>query len=167
MAIEIERKFLVASDAWRAQAAGEGERYLQGYLAIGERSVVRVRIAGERRAWIGVKEHRIGRARGEYEYPIPVADARELLQLVIGRLVEKNRYRVPHAGQVWELDEFLGANAGLVVAEIELAAAEEEFERPSWLGAEVTAERAYYNAALALHPWTEWENAELRRNESE
>ncbi|HEX5314146.1 MAG TPA: CYTH domain-containing protein, partial [Gammaproteobacteria bacterium] len=146
----------VTSDAWRAQTADRGERYLQGYLAIGEHSVVRVRIAGERRAWIGVKEHRIGRARGEYEYPIPVGDARELLQLVTGALVEKNRYRVPHEGRLWELDEFLGANAGLVVAEIELSAADEEFGRPSWLGPEVTAERAYYNAALALRPWNEW-----------
>ncbi|MGH8427049.1 MAG: CYTH domain-containing protein [Gammaproteobacteria bacterium] len=160
MAIEIERKFLVADDGWREAASDTGEHYQQGYLAFTEHAVIRVRLADDGRAWIGVKEHRIGISRGEYEYAIPTADARELLALAQGTPIEKRRYRVPYSGHVWEVDEFLGANAGLVVAEIELKTVDASFEHPPWLGREVTAERRYYNAALALEPWRNWDERE-------
>lgn len=160
MGVEIERKFLVANDAWREGAERAFAYYRQGYLAYGEKAVVRVRIGGDDEAWICVKERRIGVSRGEYEYPIPANDARQLLGLAAGTVIEKRRHLVPHAEHRWEVDEFLGANAGLVLAEIELASEDEAFERPSWLGEEVSADPRYYNAALALNPWREWpENA--------
>ncbi|MGH8274987.1 MAG: CYTH domain-containing protein [Gammaproteobacteria bacterium] len=156
MAVEIERKFRVADDAWREAVNGSPMHYRQGYLALSERAVVRVRLSGENRAWLCVKERKVGASRGEYEYPISDEDAHELLDLAVGTVIEKRRHLVAHAGHTWEVDEFLGANAGLVVAEIELASEEEPFARPRWLGAEVTGEERYYNAALALHPWSEW-----------
>lgn len=157
---EIERKFLVAGAGWRARA-GAPQHLRQGYLALTERAVVRVRIAEPTTgAWLGVKEHRIGRAHGEFEYPIPPDDARELLELCSGSVIEKRRFRVPVAGHEWEVDEFLGANAGLVVAEIELRSEEEEFVQPAWLGREVTAERRFYNAALSVRPWRSWDVTE-------
>lgn len=159
MGVEIERKFLVAGEGWREAATRPPVRYRQAYIALGDKAVVRVRL-GEDRAWICVKERKVGVARGEYEYPIPADDARELLGLAEGTVIEKRRYLVSHAGHEWEVDEFLGANAGLVLAELELASADEAFARPSWLGKEVSADPRYYNAALALNPWREWpENA--------
>lgn len=160
MAVEIERKFLLRDGDWRRAAEGPAASYRQGYLAITDHAVVRVRLAADARAWIGVKERRVGRARREFEYPIPGADAAQLLELALGTVIEKRRYRVPHAGKLWEIDEFSGANSGLVVAEIELADADEEFERPPWLGREVTEDPAYYNVALALRPWREWNPAD-------
>lgn len=153
MAIEIERKFLVADDAWRGSVMAAPDRYRQGYLAVTERAVVRVRLADDGGAWLGVKERIVGPARGEYEYPIPAGDARELLGLSVGSVVEKRRYRIACGGREWEVDEFLGENAGLVVAEIELEHPGAAFERPPWLGREVTDDSAYYNVALALKPW--------------
>lgn len=156
MAVEIERKFLVTADAWRDAADGSSEHYRQGYLALSERAVVRVRLSATGAAWLCVKERRIGARRGEYEYPIPAVDARELLGLAGERVVEKRRYLVSYAAKRWEVDEFLGANTGLVVAEIELRSETEAFEPPPWLGVEVTGEERYYNAALAFHPLREW-----------
>lgn len=155
MATEIERKFLVCDGGWREQA-GAPQHLRQGYLALTERAVVRVRLAGEDAAWIGVKEHRIGRAHGEFEYLVPAQDARELLGLCGGTVIDKDRFRVAVAGHVWEVDEFLGENAGLVLAEIELASEGEDFVRPEWLGREVTEEPRYYNAALSQRPWRRW-----------
>lgn len=161
MPTEIERKFLVADASWRDQA-GVPQRLRQGYLALTERAVVRVRIAGRSAAWIGVKEHKIGRSHGEFEYPIPPPEARELLRLCSGNLVEKQRFRVPVAGHEWEIDEFLGANAGLVLAELELRREDESFAVPHWLGREVTTERRFYNAALSVRPWRSWPAAERK-----
>jgi adenylate cyclase len=158
MATEIERKFLVANDAWRERIGAPPVRYRQGYLALSSAAVVRVRLSDDARAWIGVKERKVGARRGEYEYPIPPADAAELLRLAVGALIEKRRYLVPHDGRNWEVDAFGGANAGLVIAEIELTRENEAFARPAWLGLEVTADERYYNAALALNPWREWES---------
>ncbi len=156
MPTEIERKFLVKGDAWRERAVGAPQELCQGYLALTDRAVVRVRTAGDEQAWIGVKEHRIGRAHGEYEYPVPVAEAREMLALCSGSLIEKRRFRIPQGRYVWEVDEFEGDNTGLVLAEIELDAVDDVFERPGWIGAEVTDDRRFYNAALSLHPWPEF-----------
>ena len=153
MPTEIERKFLVANADWRARVEGEPLHLRQGYLALTERAVVRVRIADESQAWLGVKEHRIGPSHGEYEYPIPVPEARELLDLCSGALIDKTRSRVPRGRHVWEVDEFHGDNAGLVLAEIELADADESFDLPVWVGREVTDDRRFYNASLTLAPW--------------
>lgn len=156
MPTEIERKFLVANADWREQAEGEPQHLCQGYLAMTERAVVRVRTADNKQAWLGVKEHRIGPAHGEYEYPIDVAHARELFDLCSGALIEKTRFRVPGGPHVWEVDEFHGDNDGLILAEIELGAVDESFELPAWAGREVTADRRFYNAALTLLPWREF-----------
>jgi adenylate cyclase len=159
MAVEIERKFLVADEAWRA-AADAGTRLVQGYLANTERASVRVRSAGTA-AWLSVKAMVRGLSRDEFEYAIPVAEAEHLLRtLCLPPLLEKVRYRVPVAGHVWEVDEFGGDNSGLVVAEIELRAEDESFMRPAWLGAEVTAAERYYNFRLAARPFSAWTAAE-------
>ena len=152
MGIEIERKFLVVGDAWR-QAPGTA--YAQGYLNRDKQRTVRVRVV-EDAAWLTVKGASVGATRAEFEYPIPVADARELLALCDGPLVRKTRRVLVHAGATWEIDEFEGDNAGLVVAEIELASEETHFEPPPWLGAEVTHDARYFNSNLAAAPYSTW-----------
>lgn len=155
MPVEIERKFLLASDAWRDEVT-RSRPMAQGYLAaLGGPASVRVRLDGAE-ARLNIKAAVVGAARAEYDYPMPQADAREMLeQLCVGR-VEKTRHYVERAPHVWEIDEFTGDNAGLVVAEIELAAVDERFDRPAWLGREVTDDARYYNHALALTPWRAW-----------
>lgn len=155
MALEIERKFLVAGDGWR-DAAHASRHMAQGYLNDQGRASVRVRIEGEQ-ANLNIKAMQIGSSRAEYEYSIPLAEAREILDgLTLTPPVEKTRYWVKHAGHTWEIDEFAGANAPLVVAELELDDPTADFERPDWLGAEVTDEARYYNHALAFYPYREW-----------
>jgi len=161
MGIEIERKFLVRGDGWRA-AAHEVLPMAQGYINDAasmqqgtQKASVRVRIQG-REAFLNLKSRELGHTRQEFDYPIPVEDARALLALCVGGLVDKRRHLVRHGGHLWEVDEFLGDNAGLVVAEIELDSAEEAFERPDWLGEEVTDDARYYNLALASHPYSRW-----------
>jgi adenylate cyclase len=160
MAIEIERKFLVTGDGWRA-AADAGTPLRQGYLSrvTGEgaaRSSVRVRTDGER-AYLNIKSATLGIRRQEYEYPLPLADAEAMLvELCIGAVVEKTRYHVPVGAHVWEVDVFAGANAGLVVAEIELDDEAEAFQHPAWLGAEVSDDPRYYNVCLAERPYRDW-----------
>ncbi len=154
MAHEIERKFLVRSDAYRAQ--GTAERYRQGYVRTGGPATVRVRIAGAR-GYLTLKGPTQGLTRAEFEYPIPLADAEVLLDTLCERpQIEKVRWRIPAGAHTWEVDEFLGENAGLVVAEIELTAEDEPFERPGWLGAEVTTDPRYRNSALARRPYRSW-----------
>lgn len=156
MATEIEHKFLVSDDRWRTQAAAS-RRFQQGYLCGDGPASVRVRIEGER-ANLNVKAAVIGTARAEYEYAIPLEDAREMLDtLCVAPPVIKTRHWVEHAGHTWEIDVFEGENAPLVVAEIELAAMDEAFERPDWLGAEVSDDHRYYNHALAFHPYSQWQ----------
>jgi len=165
MGIEIERKFLLASEAWRAQAT-RVERMAQGYLndaaAVreGRQNVsMRVRISADA-AWLNLKSRGLGALRQEFEYPIPLADAEALLALCVGGRIEKWRHQVVHEGHVWEIDEFLGDNAGLVVAEIELTAVDEAFVRPPWLGLEVTELARYYNLNLAERPYSRWRDEE-------
>lgn len=153
MGVEIERKFLVRSDAWRS--LGEPVLLRQGYLSSHKERVVRVRIEGEQGV-MTIKGRNVGAVRGEWEYPIPLADAAELLLLCEQPLIEKYRRRITHAGHVWEVDEFLGVNAGLVVAEIELDAEAEAFELPDWVGAEVTDDLRYLNSSLIKHPYSAW-----------
>ncbi len=157
MGMEIERKFLVADDSWRA-AARDAVPMRQGYLACNSECSVRIRVAGDRAA-CNVKGATLGVARPEFEFPLPVADARDMLDLFCrGRCLDKVRHLVPYGAHVWEVDVFSGANAGLVVAEIELGALDEPFERPPWLGAEVSEDHRYYNVCLIDHPYSAWGN---------
>jgi len=158
MGIEIERKFLVTGDAWRAAPA---VAYAQGYLNRDKDRTVRVRVV-QQQAWITIKGASTGATRAEFEYPIPLSDARQLLALCDGPLVRKLRRRIEHAGAIWEVDEFQGDNAGLVVAEIELASEQAKFERPAWLGAEVTHDPRYFNSNLAARPYATWPDARPR-----
>ena len=158
MGIEIERKFLVVGDGWRAAPAVP---YAQGYLNRDKQRTVRVRIVQDA-AWLTVKGVSVGATRAEFEYPIPVADAEQLLALCDGPIVRKSRRVIEHAGAKWEIDEFQGDNAGLVVAEIELPAEDAEFERPAWLGAEVTHDARYFNSSLATSPYSTWPEARAR-----
>jgi adenylate cyclase len=151
MGIEIERKFLVEGDGWKS-AAGEGLACRQGYLDSGKGTTVRVRIIGEQ-AFLTIKGATSGITRSEFEYGIPVSDAESLLALCGGAMVEKRRYFIKHAGRVWELDVFSGANAGLVMAEIELETEEQSFDLPEWAGPEVSADPRYRNGQLARHPF--------------
>lgn len=165
MGVEIERKFLVTGDGWRAQAhavvpMAQGYINDQAAMASGaQRASVRVRMAGSD-ASLNLKSNVLGHTRQEFDYPIPAADAADLLALCVGGLVEKRRHYVRHGTHLWEVDEFEGANAGLVVAEIELGHADEAFERPAWLGREVTEAPRYYNLALASRPYSRWSEAE-------
>lgn len=154
MGVEIERKFLVAGEGWR-QMATTRTCFSQGYLSRDPARTVRVRVAGDA-AFLTIKGATRGATRAEFEYAIPPADARQLLAMSDGPVVEKVRHLCPHAGMTWEVDEFLGANAGLIVAEIELQFESQSFDRPSWLGEEVTGDARYVNANLAVRPFTSW-----------
>ena len=152
MAIEIERKFLLANDTWRAQVQ-QSTRIAQGYLATDP--TVRVRIKGET-GFLTIKGKSLdGISRSEFEYPIPVADALELLKLC-PKVLDKTRHLVEFAGFTWEIDEFHGENAGLIVAELELPAVETPYSRPDWLGEEVTGDVRYYNSRLSQNPYCRW-----------
>jgi CYTH domain-containing protein len=153
MSQEIERKFLLRSDAWRDRATGV--TYRQGYLSSFPERTVRVRIAGNR-AFLTVKGITTRHSRPEFEYSVPVADAEQMLALCEGPLVEKTRYEIPHAGKTWQVDEYHGDNRGLILAEIELIAEDEKFDIPEWIGAEVSGDSRYYNSNLARHPFTTW-----------
>jgi len=157
---EIERKFLLTSDAWR-DLAHRRQVMSQGYLAGTERVSLRVRISGDH-AHLNIKSGGLVASRLEYEYEIPVDEARELLTLCAGPLVEKTRHYVEFGGFEWEVDEFAGTNAGLIVAELELDAEDQVFPRPAWIGAEVTHLRRYYNVSLVEHPFSAWTDAERR-----
>ena len=158
MAQEIERKFLLAGEGWRGLA--EGIAYRQGYLCAGMQRSVRVRIAGDL-GFLTIKGATIGAARSEYEYEIPLTDAREMLDALCPQpQIEKKRYTIPYLGFIWEIDEFFGQNQGLIVAEIELEREDQPFERPDWIGEEVTGDARYYNAALCEAPYTTWKTAQ-------
>lgn len=152
MGIEIERKFLVQGDSWK-KMADAGRPCQQGYLSSEKNRTVRVRVIG-RQAFLTIKGATSGITRAEFEYEIPVSDAEALLALC-DTVIQKVRHLIPHAGRVWELDVFSGANAGLIVAEIELESEGQPFELPEWVGAEVSGDPRYYNAALARHPLSE------------
>ncbi len=155
MALEIERKFLPRSEAWRQQVERSTE-IRQGYLAQDVQSAIRVRISGER-AHLNIKANIDGVHRHEFEYEIPLADAEALFRdMVRGPVIHKIRHELTVDGHLWEIDEFLGENAPLVVAEIELSHADEPFTRPDWLGEEVSRDSRYFNSQLALRPYSRW-----------
>lgn len=163
MAQEIERKFLVVSNSWRKKAIGQP--YCQGYIATAKPGQsVRVRIAGSQ-GYLTVKGPVRGLSRPEFEYAIPLSDAQEMLETLCDRpFIEKIRYRLPASEPatepdsevVWEIDEFSGENAGLVVAEVELSSEHQQITLPEWIGREVTGETRYYNASLVKHPFSQW-----------
>lgn len=154
MPLEIERKFLVTSDVWRS--LGTPVRMRQGYLSNDIERTVRVRVSGDR-ARLTVKGKNTGAVRNEFEYEIPIADAEIMLEsMALRPLIEKTRTTVRFGGHVWEVDAFEGDNAGLVVAEIELSDEHEPFEKPEWVGEEVTGRPEYYNSSLAQHPFKSW-----------
>ena len=152
MGVEIERKFLV-KEGW--QPTGESVSIKQGYLPGTGPMLVRIRLE-DQRALLTLKGRTEGVTRSEYEYEIPVQDAQELLLRCRKKVVEKTRYFVIHGDYTWEVDVFAGANKGLVVAELELSDENEDFDRPDWLGAEVSSDARYYNSNLAEHPFSEW-----------
>ena len=165
MATEIERKFLLGNERWR-QAIVRSERIAQGYL-VGARALheglahasVRVRRAGEQ-AWLNIKSATLGIERAEFEYALPLADAEAMLASLCDGVLEKVRHHVDVDGTLFEIDEFLGDNAGLVVAEVELPAVDAGFPRPAWLGREVSSLAHYYNVNLIAHPFARWSDAE-------
>lgn len=157
MGVEIERKFLLTGDTWRS--LGEPVLLRQGYLSSQPDRVVRVRVEGAR-ATMTIKGRSSGATRGEWEYDIPLADANELLdQLCEKPVIEKYRRRISHAELTWEVDEFLGANQGLVVAEVELESEDQQFDKPSWIGTEVTDDPRYYNSSLIRLPFSQWQGS--------
>ena len=155
MAKEIERKFLLKNDLW--QGLVTPKHSIQGYLASGPPASVRLRIMdGEAR--LNIKQSVVGMSRDEYEYPIPTEDAQEMLnKLCVGPIVEKKRHHIEFEGFLWEVDEFLGDNQGLVVAEIVLESTDQAFPRPPWIEKEVTNEIRYYNSQLSKHPYCTWD----------
>jgi adenylate cyclase len=152
MGSEIERKFRV-DPAWKPP--GEGTAYEQGYLNSHAERTVRVRIEGDR-AKLTVKGKTTGVTRLELEYPIPIEDARQLLAICEQPIITKRRHVVKHEGKTWEVDVFSGENAGLVVAELELASEDEAFAKPPWVREEVSDDPRYYNANLIRHPYPKW-----------
>jgi CYTH domain-containing protein len=154
MGKEIERKFLLKSDAWRGLA--EGTMYRQGYLNSAKERTVRIRTVGSK-AFLTIKGLTVGATRSEYEYEIPLDECNAMLDTLAEKpLIEKKRYKISKGGLTWEIDEFFGDNKGLIVAEVELASEEQTFEKPEWVGEEVTGDPRYFNANLIKHPFTKW-----------
>ena len=155
MAVEIERKFLVDERKWRNLQKPDGTVYRQGYISNDPAKTVRIRV-GNSKGFLAIKGANAGVSRLEFEYEIPLADARQLLKEFCTNIIEKRRYRISAGDKIWEVDEFFGENEGLVVAEIELTHEEEIFERPDWVSREVSGDKRYYNSHLAVFPYRKW-----------
>ena len=154
MGIEIERKFLVTNDEWRKGSTST--YYRQAYLATGPPASVRLRIAGNT-AMLNIKESTLDISRAEFDYPIPLEEAEHMLNhLCDGQSIEKNRYLIQHQGLQWEVDEFLGDNQGLIIAELELETEDQAFDSPPWLGQEVSQDPRYFNTYLSQNPYSTW-----------
>jgi adenylate cyclase len=154
MGQEIERKFLVTGDSWRALA--KGTTYRQGYLNSAKERTVRIRTIGDK-AFLTIKGLTVGATRTEFEYEIPVADCNTMLDALAEKpIIDKKRYKVAFEGNTWEIDEFFGENTGLIVAELELKSEDQPFKKPEWVGDEVTGDPRYFNANLISHPYTKW-----------
>lgn len=154
MGTEIERKFLLRDDTWRAGASGT--MYRQGYLNSAKERTVRVRTVGDK-AFLTIKGITVGATRAEYEYPIPFDDCNAMLDTLAEKpLIEKKRYKIRRGDLVWEIDEFFGDNKGLIVAEVELQSERQAFDKPAWLGDEVSGDPRYFNSNLIKHPFTQW-----------
>ena len=154
MGKEIERKYLIGNDSWREGASGT--TYRQGYLSTVKERTVRVRTINEK-GFLTIKGITIGATRMEFEYEIPAAEATEMLdELCEKPIIEKTRYKIPHAGLTWEVDEFVGVNQGLIVAEVELESEDQAIDMPPWAGEEVSGDPRYFNANLIANPYTTW-----------
>jgi adenylate cyclase len=165
MGTEIERKYLVKKSVWRShkelleyQSPDLGVKYCQGYIPTSNGATVRIRIIGEQ-GYLTIKSKTVGYTRAEFEYPIPVNDAQEMLNnLCLKPLIEKIRYKIQIDNLIWEVDEFLGENQGLIIAEIELENEDQSLDLPNWIEREVN-EQKYFNAYLVKHPYSQWEEA--------
>ena len=155
MGIEIERKFLMNPEKWEHLEKPVGEFYRQGYLLTDPTKTIRVRQTLEQ-GFLTIKGISVGATRKEYEYEIPLEEAKELLDQFSGAELSKIRYKIRVGNHVWEIDEFSGKNAGLIVAEIELTSEDEDFEIPDWIGREVTGAEKYYNSNLVTEPYENW-----------
>jgi len=155
MGVEIERKFLVNDDSWRSDVESQAH-LMQGYLADGDKATVRIRVTDDT-ACLTIKGPTAGIRRSEYEYPIPLTDARAMLRdFAVYPIIDKTRYQVRSGGHLWELDLFAGENTGLVLAELELDFEHEPFELPPWAGEDVSDDSRYYNVNLARNPYRHW-----------
>ncbi|MCQ9327400.1 CYTH domain-containing protein [Neisseria dentiae] len=154
MTIEIERRFLLKNDSWRT-LAGEPETMRQGYLSVEKEHTIRVRIIGNR-AWLTLKGYISDVARSEFEYEIPLSHAETMMQTMCPFKLEKRRYKIDYQGFVFEIDEYFGDNAPLIVAELELPSEDAAFAEPEWLGEEITCNGRFTNAYLSKHPYSEW-----------
>jgi adenylate cyclase len=155
MSFEIERKFLVRGNDWRALVSSQ-TTIRQAYLASGTKSSTRIRIRGDGTATLTIKSRPADLRRMELEYSIPVLQAEALMQLREGSIIEKTRHVVPHGSLAWEIDVFAGDNLGLIIAEIELKDVDQPVDVPSWIGREVTAQPQYYNSYLVQQPFSAW-----------
>lgn len=156
MGKEIERKFLINLAEWEKVSKPIGVHFRQGYILTQPEKTIRVRTTNTS-GWLTIKGISIGASRSEYEYEIPLIEAEELLDNFSESELEKLRYKITYSGKIWEVDEFLGDNLGLFVAEIELTAEDEEFELPTWVAEEVTHEKKYYNSILTKNPFKNWD----------
>lgn len=154
---EIERKFLLKNDSWRG--LGQGVDHKQGYIFTNNRTIVRVRIVGDK-SWLTIKGPSEGISRTEFEYEIPLADAENILKNLCEKpLIEKKQYIIEQGGLKWEVDEFFGDNEGLIMAEIELESEDQQIGLPDWIGEEVSGEKRYFNAYLVKNPYKSWGNS--------
>ena len=154
MGKEKERKFLLKSDSWRSLA--KGIKYRQGYLNSAKERIVRVRTIDDK-GFLTIKGITTGATRVEYEYEIPEKEAKAMLDDLCEKpIIEKNRYKIDFAGFIWEVDEFFGENQGLVVAEVELVSEAQRYEKPDWIGEEVTGDPKYFNSNLIINPYLKW-----------
>jgi adenylate cyclase len=156
VSVEIEHKYLVRKDLWYALRKPQGIDIRQGYLVASAGKTVRIRIA-DTDAFLTIKGPTENASRSEYEYSVPLSDAEELLGLCSSPLIEKVRYRLEYSGKTWDVDEFFGENDGLILAEIELSDESEAYDKPAWIGENVTADPRYYNSYLSVHPFRGWE----------
>ncbi len=156
MGIEIERKFLVNKEKWDLVVKERKSLFRQGYMVSDADKTIRVRLT-DKEAFLTIKGLTVGISRHEFEYPIPVADAQQMLDGLCGAVVSKIRNFINHDNKLWEVDEFLGENEGLIVAEIELKSEDEAFSLPEWVTVEVTSEKKYSNSNLAKRPYKSWE----------
>jgi len=151
LAQEIERKFLVASEAWKARVKSSA-RLQQGYLSTNAKATVRIRIFDDAHAVLTLKGKAVGLSRPEFEYDVPLEDAREMMLLSEPNIVEKRRHKVPYGDHIWEVDVFEGRHEGLVLAEVEMESEDDRVALPDWLGKEVSDDDRYANASLSRTP---------------
>lgn len=154
---EIERKFLIEPKAWEKLTKPVGKHYKQGYIPGGDEVTIRIRLVNSK-GYLTLKGKTVGISREEFEYEIPYKEAIEMINSFTNSGTEKIRYEIPVDNVIWEVDEFLGDNAGLIVAEIELQNENQTFDKPSWVGQEVTSDSRYFNSRLAIHPYCDWDN---------